>query len=147
MHAEPTSQPPEAEAPRTPVPTAEETPASPVPQAVLPSPIPPQVPVVALAPVPVSPAPVADAPRVLEHQQAPPRRSVRERTPLPVKGGPADVGIVLSAENAGGTLLVEELVPGGPAVEGGQIQPGDALIDVDGYDVVGRPVSCSRCVD
>lgn len=33
-----------------------------------------------------------------------------------------------------------QIIPGSPATEGSQIGPGDALIDVDGYDVVGRPV-------
>lgn len=79
-------------------------------------------------------------PRVLEHQEAPPRRLERERTPLPVKGGPADVGIVLKGGNPDGSLLVDEIIPGSPATEGAQIGRGDALIDVDGYDVVGRPV-------
>jgi C-terminal processing protease CtpA/Prc len=75
-------------------------------------------------------------PRVLE----PRARMVRERTPIVVKGGPADVGIVLK-DNPDGSLVVGEIVPGGPASEGGQVRLGDALIDVDGYDVVGRPVS------
>ena len=77
-------------------------------------------------------------PRVLE----PRARMVRERTPIVVKGGPADVGIVLK-DNPDGSLVVGEIVPGGPASEGGQVRLGDALIDVDGYDVVGRPVSTS----
>ena len=50
------------------------------------------------------------------------------------------MGIFLDVNQADGSLFVSELVPGGPAVEGGQIRPGDVLIDVDGYDVVGRPV-------
>ena len=79
-------------------------------------------------------------PRVLEHQEAPPRRLERERTPLPIKGGPADVGIVLKGGNPDGSLLVDEIILGSPATEGLQIGRGDALIDVDGYDVVGRPV-------
>lgn len=77
-------------------------------------------------------------PRVLE----PRARMVRERTPIVVKGGPADVGITLK-DNPDGSLVVGEIVPGGPASEGGQVRLGDALIDVDGYDVVGRPVSTS----
>lgn len=98
------------------------------------------------APPPPSPPPQSipapAQPRVLETQEANvPRRPTRERTPLPVKGGPADVGIILKGGNADGALVVDQIIPGGPASEGGQIQPGDAFIDVDGYDVVGRPVS------
>ena len=64
-------------------------------------------------PVPRPPAALPEVsprqPRVLEHQEAPPRRVERERTPLPVKGGPADVGIVLKGGNPDGSLLVDEV--------------------------------------
>jgi hypothetical protein len=63
------------------------------------------------APRPAAPLPEVSPrqPRVLEHQEAPPRRMERERTPLPVKGGPADVGIVLKGGNPDGSLLVDEV--------------------------------------
>ena len=92
-----------------------------------------------LSSLPLPPPDVPQEPRVLAHQEVP-RRAPRERTPLPVKGGPADVGIVLDVNKTDGSLVVSELVPGGPAMEGGQIRTGDVLIDVDGYDVAGRSV-------
>jgi hypothetical protein len=135
-------------APPSPVPVA---PPSPVPVAPLsspsvaprsPLPAPPSAAAPVPSPLPSVPPPPADVPqepRVLAHQEFS-RRAPRERTPLPVKGGPADVGIVLDVNKVDGSLVVSELVPGGPAMEGGQIRTGDVLIDVDGYDVVGRPV-------
>jgi hypothetical protein len=144
----PATPPAVSVAPPSPVPVA---PPSPVPVAPLSSPSvaplsPPRAPPAEAAPVPAplpsSPPPPPDVPqepRVLAHQEVP-RRAPRERTPLPVKGGPADVGIVLDANKTDGSLVVSELVPGGPAMEGGQIRTGDVLIDVDGYDVAGRAV-------
>jgi len=35
-------------------------------------------------------------------------------------------------------MLVSQILPGGPAANSNQIRTGDALIDVDGHDVVGR---------
>lgn len=135
-------------APPSPVPVS---PPSPVPLAppIFAQPSPPRVPPTEAAPVPaplrslpLPPADVTQEPRVLANQEVT-RRAPRERTPLPVKGGPADVGIKLDVNKSDGSLVVSELNPGGPAIEGAQIRTGDVLIDVDGYDVVGRPVRCS----
>ena len=68
----------------------------------------------------------------------PVQREERQRTPLPQRGGPADVGIVLKSLDE--SLVVHEVLPAGPAAEGAKVGVGDALIDVDGFDVKGRPV-------
>ena len=73
-------------------------------------------------------------PRVLQGRKAPAQPA------LPAGGGPADVGFVL-AQGPGRGLVVQAVLPGGPAASSGQIRPGDLLIDVDGHDVVApRPV-------
>jgi hypothetical protein len=80
---------------------------------------------------PASPA----APRVLAHQPT------REKTPIAHKGGPSDVGIVLGAHpDEPGAPAVASLVPRGSAEVAGVVKVGDKLLDVDGYDVGGRPL-------
>lgn len=74
----------------------------------------------------------------------PVQREERQRTPLPQRGGPADVGIVLKSLDE--SLVVHEVLPAGPAAEGAKIGVGDALIDVDGFDVKGRPVCSSTLI-
>lgn len=87
------------------------------------------------APTAVAPSPGADenAPRVLQ------KRPMAQSPPLPSGKGPADVGIVLGP-GPGNAVVVQQLLPGGPGANVGTIRSGDAIIDVDGHDVVGRGV-------
>mmetsp|Transcript_54942 Transcript_54942/g.112178 ORF Transcript_54942/g.112178 Transcript_54942/m.112178 type:complete len:822 (+) Transcript_54942:54-2519(+) len=74
----------------------------------------------------------AGAPRVLQKRPM-------QTQPVPSNQGPADVGIVLGPGN-NNAVVVHQLLPGGPGANVGTIRQGDAIIDVDGHDVVGRGV-------
>jgi len=41
----------------------------------------------------------------------------------------------LLSQGPSGGLVVQQILPGGPAATSGQIRQGDVLIDVDGHDV------------
>jgi len=95
---------------------------------------------------PVSPS----APRVLSPQSTPVMRQAPPPPPAAVRASPvrspappapsgfSDVGLILGGGGNGAPLQVQGMVQGMPAQESCQIQEGDALLDVDGYDVVGR---------
>mmetsp|Transcript_54153 Transcript_54153/g.128223 ORF Transcript_54153/g.128223 Transcript_54153/m.128223 type:complete len:845 (-) Transcript_54153:123-2657(-) len=81
------------------------------------------------------------APRVLAHQTT----ALREKTPIGHLGGPADVGIMLGPHAQDpNAAAVHALAPGGPAEAAGTVRVGDTLLDVDGYDVSGRPIEDVR---
>ncbi|KAJ1494185.1 hypothetical protein T484DRAFT_1766326, partial [Baffinella frigidus] len=88
---------------------------------------PAEVPLPPLVPEEAASSPMG-GPRVLQGQ----RRPAPVQAALPTSSGPADVGFLL-AQGPGG-LVVQQILPGGPAATSGQIRQGDVLIDVDGHD-------------
>mmetsp|Transcript_53484 Transcript_53484/g.130671 ORF Transcript_53484/g.130671 Transcript_53484/m.130671 type:complete len:512 (+) Transcript_53484:56-1591(+) len=117
-----------AGAPAPPPPEASPVRAPPKP-APAPAPPPPHSPVRASPPAQSSPQ---------ENKIGGASRTPTRTGPLP-GGGPADVGLILGP-GVNNCAAAQQLIPGGPASSSGQIKQGDLLIDVDGFDVVGRGV-------
>ena len=87
----------------------------------------------------VSPDRSVDTSRVLNTSTVAPRVLQHQLSSLPVRTGPADIGITLSPTAAPGGVKVESMVSSGPAATSRQILVGDIIIDVDGTGAIVHP--------